>query len=204
MELRTTLSQALKSLGVAEVVTDQALVEACLGGDERAWNALVERYKRLIFSIPVKQRIPPSDAADVFQGVCLDMLENLSTLRDTSKLKSWLITVTARKCFHWWQAQQRSAVPLAEGQAEAMIDENADLSRLTLEVEREQVIRDALEKLPPRCAVLIRHLFFDEPQMPYARIAEKIGVSTNTIGSTRERCLEKLRAILTESGIALE
>lgn len=186
------------------MVTDQALVEACLGGDERAWNALVERYKRLIYSIPIKQRIPASEAADVFQAVCLDLLENLSSVRDASKLKSWLITVTARKCFHWWQAQQRSALPLSEDQAEEMIDERADISRLTLDVEREQMIREALEKLPPRCAVLIRHLFFDEPQMPYARIAEKIGVSTNTIGSTRERCLEKLRVILAESGITLE
>jgi RNA polymerase sigma factor (sigma-70 family) len=181
-------------------VDDKDLIRRCLNGEELAWECLVERYKRLIYSIPVKNGYQSSDAADIFQSVCLDLLENLTHLRDTTKLKAWLITVTVRKCLHLRERMNREALSLSEGEADLVVDVRSDLSRIFLEVEQEQVIREAMEKLPLRCAILIRHLFFDEPHLSYSEIAERFGVSSNTIGSTRDRCLEKLKHIVEGSG----
>ncbi len=204
MELRSALSEALKSRTPSAATSDQFLVEACLAGNERAWSALVGKYKRLIYSIPVRQKFSPADASDIFQSVCLDLLENLPRLRDATKVKSWLITVTVRKCFHFRQERMKSHITLPPEEADGVIDESSDPARISMTVEREQAIREALEKLSPRCAMLIKHLFFDEPQLSYAKIAERIGVSANTIGSTRERCLEKLRVLLEEAGVSLD
>src|SRR5439155_969343 len=49
---------------------DDRLVAECLQGDEKAWSALVDKYKNLIFSIPIKLGLY-DDAADIFQAVCL-------------------------------------------------------------------------------------------------------------------------------------
>ena len=37
----------------AVTLSDQHLVEACLAGDSQGWEMLLQRYKRLIYSVPV-------------------------------------------------------------------------------------------------------------------------------------------------------
>jgi RNA polymerase sigma factor (sigma-70 family) len=204
MEFRNPVSQALRTPGTVSTPEDQQLIKACLNGDERAWSALVERYKRLVYSIPIRNGFQPSDASDIFQSVCLELLEHLGQLRDATKLRQWLITVTVRKCMHFRHVLHEQREQVGGERAQQFIDPDQDTYQLVLDVEKEQLIREALEKLPRRCVVLLRHLFFDEPQLPYSQIAQKIGISTNTVGSVRERCLEKLRALLEESGVTLD
>ena len=56
------------------------MVAECLAGDERAWSALLDRYKNLIYSIPLRYGTPHQDAADIFQAVCLDLFNELPKL----------------------------------------------------------------------------------------------------------------------------
>ncbi|MFI5174283.1 MAG: RNA polymerase sigma factor [Terriglobia bacterium] len=203
MELRAALSQTLKSPAQDSSQEDQDLIRRCLGGEELAWECLVERYKRLIYSIPIKNGYQSSDAADIFQSVCLDLLESLTSLRDSTKLKTWLITVTVRKCLHLREKMGRETLTLSEGEADLVVDRRSDISRISQEVEQEQIIREAMKKLPLRCATLIQHLFFDEPRLSYSEIAKRFGVSSNSIGPARDRCLEKLKEILEGSGLTL-
>jgi len=90
---------------------DERLVQDCLKGDERAWNTLIDKYKRLIYSVPVKYGFSPDDAGDIFQNVCIDLFTNLAKLRKIESLRSWLITVATHKCFHW-KKQQKQDVEL--------------------------------------------------------------------------------------------
>src|SRR5271163_797143 len=79
---------------------DTRLVKECLEGSEEAWSALIEQYKSLIFSIPIKYGFSPDDASDVFQAVCLELLSDLPKLREPKALPKWIMQVTAHKCFH--------------------------------------------------------------------------------------------------------
>jgi RNA polymerase sigma factor (sigma-70 family) len=202
MELRADLSQTLKQPTRDSSQEDQDLIRRCLDGEELAWECLVVKYKQLIYSIPIKNGHQQSDAADIFQSVCLDLLKHLTSLRDSSKLKSWLITVTVRKCLELREKKWREVPALLDGEEFHIVDRTADLFRISLEVEQEQLIREAMNRLPLRCATLIRHLFFEEPRLPYSEIAARMGVSTHTIGAARDRCLEKLKEILEDSGLS--
>src|SRR6266480_1604267 len=84
---------------------DRTLLAACLDGDHSAWEALITRYQRLIYSIPIKARLSHDDAADIFQSVCLKLYEKLSTIRDGERISSWLITTTSREC---WRLSARN------------------------------------------------------------------------------------------------
>ena len=53
---------------------DTRLVKECLRGEETAWSELVSKYKNLIFSIPIKYGFSQEEAADIFQSVCLDLV----------------------------------------------------------------------------------------------------------------------------------
>lgn len=180
------------------IAEDEKLVQDCLNGDERAWTRLVDKYKRLIYSVPVKYGFPPEDAADIFQNVCVDLFTNLSKLRKIESLRSWLITVATHKCFHS-RRQKRQDVEL-DAMEQEIAEEIAVAPEMMQEVQEEQAVRDAIEKLTPRCAQLVRMLFFEQPPRPYNEVAQTLGLATGSIGFIRGRCLGRLQKILAELG----
>jgi RNA polymerase sigma factor (sigma-70 family) len=178
---------------------DEQLVQACLNGDEKAWNRLIDKYKRLIYSVPVKYGLSPDDASDIFQNVCVDLFTNLSKLRKIESIRSWLITVATHKCFHY-KKHQRQDVELDAMEQEVAEEIAPAAPQVLQEVEEEQAVRDAIQRLSPRCAELVKMLFFEQPPLPYTEVAQKLGLATGSIGFIRGRCLNRLQKILGELG----
>jgi RNA polymerase sigma factor (sigma-70 family) len=183
----------------ADPSSDARLVRECLNGDQQAWNSLIERYKRLIYSIPYKYRATPEDCADIFQAVCLELYTELGKLRKVESLKSWIISVTVHKCFHW-KRQQRGHLELNATEQEPVDEVAVAAPDLLIEVEQEQLVREAMRKLKPRCAEMIRMLFYEHPPLPYNEVAQRLGLATGSIGFIRGRCLKQMEKALLESG----
>src|SRR5688572_9771761 len=101
------MTPTIDAADVRKSRTDRELVSACVDGDERAWAELIDRYKRLIFSVPLRQGVPRQDAVDLFQAVCLDLVAELPRLRDPQALPRWLIQTASHKTTKWWQQRQR-------------------------------------------------------------------------------------------------
>jgi RNA polymerase sigma factor (sigma-70 family) len=179
---------------------NKRIVRGCLSGEEAAWDAFLDKYKNLIYSIPVKYGFSPDDASDIFQAVCMDVLAGLAKLREPDALPKWLIQMTSHRCFHWKQEQQRYVSTDSEQTAE-VADEHSPMGDEWLaEAEQEQVLREAVASLPGRCHQLVQLLFFDSTARPYAEVAHTLGLATGSIGFIRQRCLEKLRRKLDEMG----
>jgi len=87
---------------------DEELVFECLQGNEGAWAALVEKYRNLVYSVPVKYRMPPEDAADVFQAVWTDLFAELPRLRNAGALRSWLATEARHAGARHWRGSHSS------------------------------------------------------------------------------------------------
>jgi len=195
----TQYQRAMPDLLPDEPGSDGQLVRQCLAGNEQAWNTLIERYKRLIYSIPFKYHASPEDCADIFQSVCLDLYAELGKLRKVDSLKSWIISIAIHKCLQW-KRQQRGNVEL-----DSMEQEQADATAVAapdfmIEVQQEQLVREAVAKLKPRCAEMIRLLFYQQPPLPYYEVAQRLGLATGSIGFIRGRCLKQLEKILQETG----
>ena len=191
-------AQTLRSPAQNNSVTeDRRLVEACLRGEEAAWETLIDKYKRLIISVPAKYGFSPEDRADIFQSVCLALFTGLPKLNQIDSLKAWLITVARNKCFQLMKGDRQHVEldALDEGISESLASAP---SWILQEVEEEQKVREALQRLTPRCAELLKMLFFDQPPLAYAEIAEKLGLAKGSIGFIRGRCLKRLQKILTE------
>jgi RNA polymerase sigma factor (sigma-70 family) len=177
---------------------DDRLVEECLKGSEEAWSALIDKYKNLIFSIPVKYGFSREDASEIFQAVCLTVLEELSHLREPRALAAWLIRMTSHKCFRWKEERKRYG---GNEFPETLLGEAAEMpERLLRELEREQILREALAELSPSCKRLVELLFFESPAVPYDDVAKSVGMAKGSIGAMRMRCLEKLRRDLEKKG----
>jgi len=190
---------------------DDRLVAECLKGDHQAWSALLDKYKNLIFSIPIKLGLY-EDAADIFQAVCLDLLTDLPRLREPRALPKWLMQTCYHKCLQYRRRAEKH-VPLTEEDGET---QPANGSRSTgsastgspstlpedmlVQLEREQIVRDAISELSPRCERMVRMLFFETPSRPYQEIAKELGMATGSIGFIRGRCLGKLKQQLENMG----
>jgi RNA polymerase sigma factor (sigma-70 family) len=179
--------------------SDTRLVRECIRGNEEAWGALIDKYKRLIFSIPMKYALSQADAADVFQNVCLDLLSELPKLREPKALPKWIMQVTSHRCLR--QKHQAQRLELAGDDVRPLDGEVAPIAeRILCEAAEEQSLRDAIAGIPPRCRQLVEMLFFEDPPRAYNEIASRLGIATGSIGFIRQRCLEKLRKRLGEAG----
>jgi RNA polymerase sigma factor (sigma-70 family) len=184
----------------AEAIEDEWLVQGCIRGERQAWENLIDKYKRLIYSIPIKYGASPEDAADVFQSVCIEVLNSLPQLKNVQSLRSWLITVTIRQAYRW-RKRQANHVEL-----DAMDPEVAEgiastpHSDTLAQFEQDQIVREVVSQLTPRHRELVRLLFFEQPALPYAEVARRLGLAIGSIGFIRGRCLEKLRKALMEHG----
>ena len=196
----TTKARLARRLRGPDVAwSDARLIRACLKGNELAWSALIDKYRNLIYSIPLKYGASPDDAADIFQSVCMELFSELPRLRKKAAFRSWLITVTAHQAFQWKRKTRRRAedelTPADEERLET--DPSPDVVE---QLQREQVMREAIAELPPRCREMITLLFFSEPQLPYRDVARQLGLAVGSIGFIRGRCLKRLQRMLEDRG----
>jgi RNA polymerase sigma factor (sigma-70 family) len=181
-------------------LSDARLVKACLEGSDKAWAALIDKYKNLIFSIPIKYGFPRDEASDIFQAVCLELLSDLSKLRKPEALPKWIMQVTSHKCLRRRRERQRMVSESESEHTEPGVPDRTEA--ILSEAEEEQSLRLVISELPPRCRQLIHMLFFEEPSRPYRDVAATLGIATGSIGFIRQRCLGRLRKRLLELGLS--
>jgi RNA polymerase sigma factor (sigma-70 family) len=169
------------------------LVTRASHGDKRAWDALVERYSPLIWSICRRYRLSDADAEDTGQTVWLRAAGQLGAIRDPAALPGWLATVTRRECLRILRTVPGPLTAWNGPDAETIPDERAATAeQQLLTAERHAALRAAFSDLPPRCQQLVR-LLIQDPPVPYAEISARLGIPIGSIGPTRRRCLDKLR-----------
>jgi RNA polymerase sigma factor (sigma-70 family) len=172
-------------------VTD--LVIRARNGDSQAWDALVERYAPLVWSICRRYRLGSADAEDVNQSVWLALVDQLAALREPAALPGWLATTTQRECGRILRAAHGPQIAWYVPDAENIPDEQAVTAEEELLLaERNAALREAFADLPPGCQQLIA-LLIEDPPVSYADISAKLGIPVGSIGPSRARCLAKLR-----------
>lgn len=184
-------------------LTDEMLVLACRTGDGSAWEELVKRYQRLVFSIPRRAGFDEAVAADVFQHVFATLLDKLDQIKEPASIRAWLITTAKRETWRVGK-QQTSTVSLDNEDRNENILELRDDKPLPEDelqrLEEQQLVRIALAELNGPCSQLLEMLFYSPEPQSYESIAAAMHIPVGSIGPTRVRCLQKLRAILAQMG----
>jgi RNA polymerase sigma factor (sigma-70 family) len=191
------ITRAKKKSSVAR--SDTGLVRECLSGSEQAWSLLIEKYKALIYSIPIKYGFSADEAADVFQGTCVELLARLPELREPKALPKWLMQVAHHQCYQWKQKERRMVSSDAEPDL-PVLKTPAIAESLVQQTQEEQMLRDAMATLSPQCRRLVGMLFFEAPARPYAEVAAELGLALGSIGFIRQKCIHRLRRHLDELG----
>jgi RNA polymerase sigma factor (sigma-70 family) len=178
----TTGSQLL------DAQSDAELIENCLKGNQNAWETLIRRYQNLIYSVPMRYHFSAQDSADVFQHVCVTLLDKLKTLRNSETLSSWLYVTTKRHC---WKIAKKQKMETELGKDDEFSNEPESVDLVF-----QHQIKSGVQQLSEKCRDLITALYYSDPPLSYDEITEKLGIPFGSIGPTRARCLEKLRKFL--------
>ena len=168
------------------------LVTRATDGDRQAWDALIDRYAPLVWSICRRHRLEIADAQDAAQTVWLKLVDHLDKIRDPAALPGWLATTTQHECGRILRTVRRSG-HAGHALAETIADDHAQAAEQDLlAAERHAALREAFGQLPPGCQQLLALLIHD-PALSYAEISARLGIPVGSIGPTRRRCLDKLR-----------
>lgn len=181
--------------------TDKQLLLACRRGDESAWEALVNRYQRLMYAIPRRAGLDDDQAAEVFQDVFTTLFQKLNDIDDPDRLHAWLVTTAKRKT---WRIISKTRVTSqlhrddedVENDLANIPDEAVLPDEVLVKLEEQHRIRAALDAMDERCRKLLIMLFYTSETPAYSEIAEALGTSEGSIGPTRARCLKKMLGLL--------
>ena len=180
--------------------SDAELVAACRHGDENAWNDLVDRYQRLIITVPRRAGLSEEQAADVLQEVFLTLLEKLDDIKQPEKIRSWIVTTAKFKTWGMIRGKKGIYLPESEEEMEAEMAKLPDAAPLAderlIELEEQHLIRTALKRLEDKCQTILSMIYLRERAATYAEVAREIGVGETSISPLRARCLKKLAKIL--------
>jgi len=177
------------------------LVERCRRQDGRAWSTIVDRFSRLVYSIPRRYRLGEDDAADVFQGTFQALFQSIDRIEDPTTLPKWLSVTASRLSMRCLRSQSRvSSLDRVEGGlAELVASEDKDAEENAIESIQASTVREAVNRLKGRCGPLLNLLYLTDGST-YQDVCDRLGIPIGAIGPTKARCLEKLRRMLEEAG----
>ena len=157
---------------------------------------MLEKYERLVFSVPRKYGLSTDDAADITQLTFTILVQSIDELPEDSKLGGWLSTVARRHTWRLLERNRRQGIgkhtvldESTPAGADAELLENWELSHW---------LGQGLSKISGPCRDLLFALYLDPEQLSYAEVAARLGMAVGSVGPTRIRCLERLRRVLDE------
>lgn len=182
--------------------SDLQLVLDCRRGDQLAWEKLIQRYQRLVYTIPLRAGLDKDHAAEIFQDVFTTLFQKLNDIEEPEKLQAWLVTTARRKTWRMISQVERSRAVDASGghtieEVEPFVRDETPLPDEQLSMLEEQHrIRLAVASLDERCKCLIEMLFYYSEPLSYQEIAAALEIPEGSVGPTRARCLGKLLRLL--------
>ena len=172
--------------------THGELLARAAEGDQEAWDALVDRFSQMVWSIARGFRLDDATAKDVTQTVWLRLVENLDRITDPERLPGWLATTCRREALRVKGVRERMIPTEFEFD---LADETPSLEAMLVEDEQAREVIVAFEGLSEDCRQLLRLLCTDPP-LSYEEIAEIVGRPIGSLGPSRSRCLERLKAAM--------
>lgn len=180
--------------------SNEELIQACRWGDPVAWEALIRRYQRLIYSIPVRAGLDEDRAAEVFQRVFEQLVKHLDQIEQPERLDAWLVTTARRETLRMSQRECSTQFWMDGEEIEEKLNQlpcdGLLPDELLLRLEEQHTVRIAVAALDEPCRRLLTLLFYRSDPASYAEVATALDMAEGSIGPTRARCLQKLRRLL--------
>jgi len=175
-----------------ETADDQALVSACLDGQNAAFDVIVERHRRSVYQICYRFVGNDEDASDLSQETFVKAWRGLRAFKGQAQLSTWLYRIAVNTCLNRVQAKGLSTEAIEH---DAFEDTTADdPGARVLRDERARAVRRAIAQLPNKQrATLILRSYQD---LSHREIAAVLGSSVGAVKANFFHALSNLKKLL--------
>jgi len=168
---------------------DEQLMSRVAEGDLDAFNELVRRHQRIAWRIAHRYLGDPVEAEDVAQEAFLRVLAAAPRYKPTAAFSTYLYRVVVRLCIDY----ARKRRPIFSNALPETLDSSPDPAVALAQKDRDQLIRQALDALPPRQRMAVILKYYEG--LGYSDIARAMGATVKAV----ERLLGRARKALQSS-----
>jgi RNA polymerase sigma-70 factor (ECF subfamily) len=158
---------------------DEYYIECILKGEVSAYRFLVERYKKMVYSIALKLLGNARDAEDAAQDSFIKAFEHLHTFEGKSKFSTWLYALTYRLCLNKLKEMKRELTFFADELPKQESENVIALSYQFTEQDRERIVKEAIDALPPQEGLLVLLYYYEEKSI--REIEQITGMTSSNI-----------------------
>jgi len=168
-------------------ITDEELFSRYNAGDEEAFQELVDRYRKPLFSLVLRMMRDMSEAEDIFQETFFRVIDKADSFDETRKFSSWIFTIAANLARD--ALRKRSRAGAVTETPEPVSSDNPEENSSAAEIE--SAITDAMEKLTPEQKEVF--LLREYGGMSMKEIAKATDSKLNTVLGRMHLAVQKLR-----------
>lgn len=168
---------------------DVLLVRRCLEGDKAAFEAIVEKYQKVVFNLALKMVNNYEDAEDIAQSVFVKIFQNLRGFDPKHKFFSWIYRATINESLNC--INQRK--PKEELSGESVSQEQTP-HETYVDQETSAQVQNAIDDLKPeyKTVILLKHF----QNLSYSEISEILDIPEKTVKSRLFTARQLLKEIL--------
>jgi RNA polymerase sigma-70 factor (ECF subfamily) len=178
---------------VLAAMDEEQLVAACLAGERRAFDLIVERHRRTVYQLCYRFVGNHEDARDLSQDVFIRAYKGLPRFRGQSSLGTWLYRIGVNVCLNWVNVKRPMTETIDAG---PHLDPRAkDPAEELVRGERAAEVRAAIAQLPKkqRATVILRIYH----ELSHEEIAGILGSSVGAVKANFFHALGNLKRLLT-------
>jgi RNA polymerase sigma-70 factor, ECF subfamily len=190
--------RARLTLASAPGPTDEALCQAFLDGDEAAFATLVERHRKLVFSLVRRFAPRPEDAADLAQQAFLRALESSRRVfgrwnwSSPTPFRSWLVRIALNLAKNHARQGHRWRPALLTEAEDAAVDPHASAQEALERAEQARQVQAAVLALPRRQREVLTLRV--DAGLPFKDIAGMLGITENNAKVQFHHAVKRLKA----------
>ncbi|MGB4782152.1 sigma-70 family RNA polymerase sigma factor [Candidatus Methylomirabilis sp.] len=190
-------------------LSDQELVEQIKAGEKTSLEALLGRYQDKVYRLAMSFTKNPADAEEVLQDVFLTVYRKIASFEGRSAFSTWLYRITVNTALMKLRGRGPAQESIdgylpqftKDGQhARMVVDFTDGPEKLLLLKEREQILREAIEALPPDYKVVL--VLRDLEGLSNEEVAEVVGASVLAVKARLHRARLALRGRLERYAMA--
>lgn len=160
------------------------------------WQRVLAEHRRWMTTVLLARGVEASAVEDVFQEVSTTVLASGSRLRNPGKVAPWLyrIAVTAALQYRRRVGRRRKLLGRYALRQEESFAQEPDPLDWLLAKEQQQIVRQAIQHLPPRDAEMLLLKYTED--WSYKQLASHLGVSPSAVEARLHRARGKMRKAL--------
>ncbi len=175
-------------------LTDNSIIEQTLNGEPEAFNILVRRWERQIYTLAFRMLERDEDAHDICQETFLLAYCNLSKFRGTAKFSSWLHRIALNCCHSRLRSKPNNLLSLEQLFKDKEFEPATNIEHFDDSLQRKQVahlLKKALDGLPSemRQAIIMK----EYQELKFREMAKILNIPITTAKTRVYSGLEQLQ-----------